>query len=219
MLALAKNDKADRPILYVHYIDDPDYVPDPDLEPDEVEGRRPLRFYYNPSYSVFRPAATRRRRLCQRGGFARWMPRFMQEYKKHEGAIYLACAAAGTSEETIRRFRMCSPDFDRWLTELKGRTIDEVEASLIRQAKSDKNTLATLAYLNANRSELYKRPNEVRVTGPEGGAVQVAHTHTIHIMIPDNGRGDRLALEGEYTELPALEDMGELGSGDDGTTE
>lgn len=210
--ALARKDE-NRPILYTHYIKDAEYMPDPDLDLDGEPGVRPLRFLYNPTF-YFTPRRDDKTPFePQRPNFARWMPAFIEAYRDM-GMLYLAARRAGVAANTVLRFRHCSPDFDAWLNELHERDVDDVESSLVRQAKSDKNTLATLAYLNAHRAELYKRPGEVR--HEVAGSIDVKHSHTIHIMIPDNGRGDRLiesddlgAIEGEFTEVPGLGDGSE----------
>jgi hypothetical protein len=199
-----------RPVLYTHYVEDKDYQPDPDSDPDGEPGWRPLRFQYNPT-KYMQPAEREDSTpfTPAREDWGAWIPNFVNAYRSTSG-LHRAARQAGVAAQTVLRFRRCSQDFDRWLNEVHLERVDEVEDALYNQAVNGKNTLATLAYLNGNRSDIYKRPgSEMQLTGPGGGPIQVQHT--VQIVIPDNGRGDRRdVLEGEYSEVLGLGD-GESG--------
>jgi hypothetical protein len=126
--------------------------------------------------------------------------------KKHHAFIHAlaggssvraACEAAGISKTAAFGWRRDDPDFAAAWDEAIEAGTETLEDEAVRRALAGSDTML-IFLLKARRPTVYRetlRLGGMADTAPI--AIKAAVTGRVMIMIPDNGRGDRLMIEGD----------------------
>ena len=114
-----------------------------------------------------------------------WRPRFLDLLSKTCN-VTLSAKGAGIDRSTAYKYKRKHADFAEKWEDCEAQAVELLEAEAWKRAR-EKSDLLLIFLLKAHRPEKYRETQEHRVTGGDGGAIELVLTNSLDKIYGSDG--------------------------------